>query len=358
MTQIFISYANEDRVLAAQLVEGLTALDCTVWWDRKIQTGTRYDREIERELKSASIVVVLWTRNSVDKEWVVNEASIALKRNTLFPVLVNDVEPPLQFLRRQSVRISFNPREVSNNELGKLIEDIAATSRKRGQVKELFIQPDDWRYSGGFEAVDELLARLPQERPTSLTRYELCRGALEGSSGKDRMPLNDFKKLAKETFDQFTSEAAVDPLPNQQDALTALLLAHQLTEEYSKFGKTVRTIEKDNKRSKPINVPQCFNRIYLNTVNTFVKDIFVILADPDRSRSERFGIMAQEQDIAAAYTHIIKSARIETRKSGERVFAGPEIHATYSLGRVQRDLPFLNTQEILARFEHKLDAKL
>ena len=105
-----------------------------------------------------------------------------------------------------------------------------------------------------------------------------------------------------------------------------------------------------------IPVPGCFNRVYLNTVNSFVKDIFYLIADRDKARE--LGLRAQEQDIAAASRHIIKYTRMEPRRSGEKAFAGPEIHATYALGRLRPNLPFMGVQELLGKFESRLDKKL
>jgi len=55
----------------SQLLEGE---GFSVWWDRQIRTGASFDREIEQELASASCVVVVWSRSSIDSDWVREEA--------------------------------------------------------------------------------------------------------------------------------------------------------------------------------------------------------------------------------------------------------------------------------------------
>jgi len=60
MTDVFISYASEDREQAAKLASELGAFGWSVWWDRKIITGQAFDQAIERELETAKSVVVLW----------------------------------------------------------------------------------------------------------------------------------------------------------------------------------------------------------------------------------------------------------------------------------------------------------
>ena len=39
MTDVFISYAREQRSLAEQLAEGLNAARYDVWWDERLSAG-------------------------------------------------------------------------------------------------------------------------------------------------------------------------------------------------------------------------------------------------------------------------------------------------------------------------------
>lgn len=103
MADVFISYAREDRDLAARLAAALEARGHSVWWDRYIQVGHTFDEVIERELDGARCVIVLWSAASIASEWVRNEAAHALERQVLLPVRIADVRPPLEFRRRQTV---------------------------------------------------------------------------------------------------------------------------------------------------------------------------------------------------------------------------------------------------------------
>jgi hypothetical protein len=80
MTDVFMSYASEDRERARNLASALEARGWSVWWDRKIVAGETYDQTIERHLESAKSVVVLWSKDSVASEWVKNEATAASER--------------------------------------------------------------------------------------------------------------------------------------------------------------------------------------------------------------------------------------------------------------------------------------
>ena len=102
MSDVFISYASEDRARAKLLAEVLEASGFSVWWDRKIVVGQAYDEVIEHELETARSVVVLWSKYSVVSEWVKNEAQVAVERGTLVPALIDAVKPPLEFRRKQT----------------------------------------------------------------------------------------------------------------------------------------------------------------------------------------------------------------------------------------------------------------
>ena len=76
MTDIFISYAAEDRELAECLATALGTMGWSVWWDREIIAGQAFDQAIEHALESAKSVVVLWSWHSVLSEWVKNETAV------------------------------------------------------------------------------------------------------------------------------------------------------------------------------------------------------------------------------------------------------------------------------------------
>jgi len=102
VTDVFVSYANEDRDRAGRLATALTALGWTVWWDRRILAGQTFDQAIERELYAAKSVVVLWSRHSVESEWVKSEAAAAAERDVLVPAAIDKIRLPLEFNRRQT----------------------------------------------------------------------------------------------------------------------------------------------------------------------------------------------------------------------------------------------------------------
>lgn len=111
MADIFVSYASEDRDRVRPLVEAFEAEGLTVWWDTRIDLGSSFDREIERQLNDAACVVVVWSKASIDSDWVREEAADGLERGILLPVLIDDCRSPLGFRRAQTASLISWPDE-------------------------------------------------------------------------------------------------------------------------------------------------------------------------------------------------------------------------------------------------------
>ena len=59
--------------------------------------GTHFREEIDRQLTAATCVVVLWSANSVEDNFVLDEADEALKRGVLIQAVIEAVKPPKGF---------------------------------------------------------------------------------------------------------------------------------------------------------------------------------------------------------------------------------------------------------------------
>jgi hypothetical protein len=97
MADIFISYASEDRARVRPLAEALQERGFNIWWDRSLAAGQDYASIIERELKSAKAVIVVWTQSSALSTFVRDEAGRARDEGRLVPVLLDSVQLPLGF---------------------------------------------------------------------------------------------------------------------------------------------------------------------------------------------------------------------------------------------------------------------
>lgn len=120
MARVFLSYAREDVHTARKLADALADADQTVWWDRNVHGGANFSNEIDRELKNAEVVMVLWSPTSVASAWVQDEAAEGRDSSRLVPAVLDSVKPPLGFRQLQCIDLS------SWNEDGRMqpIEDL------------------------------------------------------------------------------------------------------------------------------------------------------------------------------------------------------------------------------------------
>jgi len=109
MVDIFISYAREDIERVRPIVKELEKLGWSVFWDTKIQPGDNWPIEITEALKSSRCVLVFWSFASVDfkiHHWIRAEAEFGRKKGILVPLLLDEVEIPIEFSHLQAADLS------------------------------------------------------------------------------------------------------------------------------------------------------------------------------------------------------------------------------------------------------------
>ena len=152
MASIFLSYSREDAAKADRIAHALEAAGHQVWWDRRIGAGSRFSKEIDAALKSADLVVVLWSKASVDSAWVQDEAADGRDTGRLVPVLIDPVSPPLGFRQYQSIDLA---RRRGSNAAGPLLEAIAA---KAGQPPAAATPRPSWSWNAFGWRIPALIA--------------------------------------------------------------------------------------------------------------------------------------------------------------------------------------------------------
>jgi adenylate cyclase len=135
MAKVFLSYAREDVDSAKPLAECLGRAGHEVWWDRHIQGGSRFASEIDRELKDAEAVLVLWTEAALNSAWVQDEAAEGRDTGRLVPASLDGSRPPLGFRQFHTVELTkWNDRGEPEN-LKDLLSAIAKTTRQDHQTR-------------------------------------------------------------------------------------------------------------------------------------------------------------------------------------------------------------------------------
>jgi len=92
MADVFISYSKGEPVPTKWLAAALEARGYTVWWDTNVLTGENFREKILRELANAKTVIVIWSKTSVNSEWVISEAELAKRSRKLVPVRTREIE--------------------------------------------------------------------------------------------------------------------------------------------------------------------------------------------------------------------------------------------------------------------------
>jgi adenylate cyclase len=106
VARVFLSYARADVDSAKALAELIGRAGHDVWWDRELHGGSRFTAEIDKALRDAEAVVVLWSEASLESAWVQDEAAEGRDSNRLVPVVIEDVRPPLGFRQYQALDLA------------------------------------------------------------------------------------------------------------------------------------------------------------------------------------------------------------------------------------------------------------
>jgi adenylate cyclase len=127
VARIFLSYARDDAEAAKQLASCIGEAGHDVWWDRHLHGGSRFAAEIDRALKDAEVVVVLWSPTSVGSAWVQDEAAEGRDSGRLVPVSLESAKPPLGFRQFQTIDLGAWNGSGRPDVLGDLLDAIART---------------------------------------------------------------------------------------------------------------------------------------------------------------------------------------------------------------------------------------
>jgi len=122
---LFLSYARADQVWAERLAEVLTEAGHTVWWDALIEGGAQFAASIRQALEAADAVIVLWSKHSVESDWVRDEAAVGRERHKLVPLTLDGTPPPLGFGQYHAINLSHGRGRTDSAELAAIERAIA-----------------------------------------------------------------------------------------------------------------------------------------------------------------------------------------------------------------------------------------
>lgn len=188
MTDIFISYTANDRPIAAKLAARLHEDEgWDVFWDRKIEAGAEWNGEIQRCLRNAHCVIVLWSSASRESFWVKGEAAEAHDRDVYLPVRIDQSKPPRLFSHLQTQALDGWVERDDHEELDRL----KATIRSRiGQLEmygNLVKVADDEPVTASHLHLVHSCWRVDKQTSAGLMPYQIHLIVFGHSSAMDRI---------------------------------------------------------------------------------------------------------------------------------------------------------------------------
>jgi hypothetical protein len=89
-----------------------------------LRSGQTFDEEIERALRAAKAVVVLWSPRSVSSRWVRAEATLADRGNKLVPVIIERCDLPIIFELTHAADLANWAGDTSDSRWQTLVSDL------------------------------------------------------------------------------------------------------------------------------------------------------------------------------------------------------------------------------------------
>jgi hypothetical protein len=145
---VFISYKRDERPEVLAIARRLEALKLRVWFDAEMRSGTTFDSEIDRQIRSASVVLVCWSPGAIASDWVRGEATIGRQRNVLAAAFLKpcDLPAPFNLIHADDLTAGARP---SNPEWLKVVERIGMLTGRPGLAafEALELAPDKSAYA-------------------------------------------------------------------------------------------------------------------------------------------------------------------------------------------------------------------
>lgn len=139
MADVFISYASENRELALKLSDAIKSSGKSVWIDQRLNTG-EYRLQIADELRNARAVIVIWTPESIESRWVLDEADRASNHKKLVPIQVRPTDPngspipfeiPLGFGQIHALDFTGWAGDAASPQIKSLLENLGKVDSNR-----------------------------------------------------------------------------------------------------------------------------------------------------------------------------------------------------------------------------------
>src|SRR3984893_2323209 len=126
--RVFLSYARLDRPRIQSLITALEDSGLEVWWDARINGGALFAKTIAAALEASDAVIVVWSKLSIESNWVLDEAMHGRDRGRLIPVSFDGSESPLGFRQFHTIDLSAWTGDPQSPQWAATLHAIAAVA--------------------------------------------------------------------------------------------------------------------------------------------------------------------------------------------------------------------------------------
>ena len=106
-TEIFLSYAHEDKDKVETILHALRERGFPVFIDQDMASGAEWEKVLEAKLQAVFGVVVVWSSHAVKSKWMPIEVAAGLAKDRLFPILIErGVTLPSSFAHKHAADLS------------------------------------------------------------------------------------------------------------------------------------------------------------------------------------------------------------------------------------------------------------
>jgi serine/threonine-protein kinase len=207
---IFLSYSRQDLAVAGRMAAALSDAGFHVWWDQALTSGEIYDKVTETALREARVVVVLWSKASVASDWVRAEATVAMQRDALMPVMIETCQRPVMFELRQSADLAGWKGNADDRRLRAFLVDVGRRLDRPVAAKPIPMadtRPSRRALFGGIAAVAGIAA-------LGTAGYFGWKSPQQGAAGADtaRIAVLPFANLSGDPAQAYFSDGLAEEL--------------------------------------------------------------------------------------------------------------------------------------------------
>lgn len=128
LAEVFISYARSSEALAKRIESALKSAGHAAWRDDQLPAHRAYSEIIEQRLRSAEAVVVLWSKEAVQSQWVRAEADFGRTEGKLVQAQLDDTLPPIPFNQIQCADLRGWRGHRNHKGWAKLVESVSSVA--------------------------------------------------------------------------------------------------------------------------------------------------------------------------------------------------------------------------------------